>query len=120
VRAARAEFPTGKLIRVTLLNLTPVAVGLAASVHYFGRRQPDWVFWWLSITYGLACYGSLKAWWIPYLFGADAARIAREQGLYGATHSFLPERHGIRPNTLHMAFDAATLGILVGLTISRL
>jgi hypothetical protein len=33
--------------------------------------------------------------------------------MYGSTHSFLPERNGIRPNTLHMTFDLATIAILI-------
>ena len=67
VKGARAAFPGSKLLITTLINLTPVAIGLAGSAVHFGRRYPDWLLWWLWITYGLACLGSLKAWWIPYL-----------------------------------------------------
>lgn len=73
VRGVRVAFPTGKLLFTTLINFTPVAVGLAATVFYFRRGHPGWVFWWLWITYGLACYGSFKAWWMPYLFRPDAS-----------------------------------------------
>jgi len=65
VRGVRAEFPTGKLLLTTLINFAPVAIGLAATAFYFGRACPAWVFWWLWITYGLACYGSFTAWWRP-------------------------------------------------------
>jgi hypothetical protein len=112
VKGVRAAFPTGKLLVTTLINFTPFAFGLAASVVYFGRGFPGWLFWWLWISYGLAVYGSLKAWWIPYLLRPDPALAARYRVMYGATHAFLPERNGIRPNTLHVIFDVATVAIL--------
>jgi hypothetical protein len=117
VRGVRIAFPTGKLFLTTLLNLTPVAIGLAATVFYFGRTYPGWLFWLLWITYGLACYGSLKSWWIPYLFRRDPALVARYKTMYAGTHSFLPERNGMRPNTLHMLFDIVTVAILIDLAV---
>ena len=57
VKGVRVEFPTGKLLVTTLINFTPFAIGLAATAFYFGRVYPGWVFWWLWITYALACYG---------------------------------------------------------------
>jgi len=117
VRGVRVEFPTGKLLFTTLINFTPIVIGLAATAFYFGRTYPGWVFWWLWITYGLACYGSFTAWWKPYLFRLDPQQVARYQTMYAATHSFLPERNGIRPNTLHVLFDFVTIAILVDLTV---
>jgi hypothetical protein len=117
VKAVRSVFPTGKLLVTTFINFIPVAIGLAASVFYFGRGFPDWLLWFLWITYGLACYGSLKAWWIPYLFRPDPKRAARDRVMYGATHAFLPERNGIRPNTLHVIFDVVTVAILIVLAV---
>jgi hypothetical protein len=113
VRGVRVEFPTGKLLVTTLINFTPFAFGLAATAYYLGRPFPGWLFWWLAISYGLAIYGSLKAWWIPYVFRRDPALVARYQVMYGSTHAFLPERNGIRPNTLHVIFDVATVAILL-------
>ncbi|MGA8441198.1 MAG: hypothetical protein WB714_23445 [Candidatus Sulfotelmatobacter sp.] len=113
VKGVRVEFPTGKLLVTTLINLTPVAIGLAATAFHFGRGYPGWVFWWLWITYGLACYGSFTAWWKPYLLNPDPQRAARYRTMYAATHSFLPERNGIRPNTLHVIFDIVTVAILI-------
>jgi hypothetical protein len=69
--------------------------------------------WWLWVFYGLAVYGSLKAWWIPYLFRADPELVARYRVMYGTTHAFLPERHGIRPNTLHVIFDVVVVAMLI-------
>ena len=115
--AVRAQFPTGKLLLTTLGNLTPAAIGLGASIFYFRHGFPDWLIWYLWIFYLLACCGSLWAWWIPYFFGAGKKRIAREQALYRNTHSFLPERHGLRPNTLHLIFDVVTVAILITLAV---
>jgi hypothetical protein len=44
VKGVRAEFPTGKLFITTLINFTPVAIGLAASAFYFGRAYPTGSF----------------------------------------------------------------------------
>jgi hypothetical protein len=117
LKAVRAEFPTGNLIVTTLSNLAPAAIGLAGSIFYFRRGFPGWLVWYLWIFYLLACCGSLWAWWIPYFFGAGKKRVAREQALYGNTHSFLPERHGVRPNTLHVIFDVMTVAILITLAV---
>src|SRR5271156_1258137 len=117
VKAVRSILPTGKLLVTTLINLIPVVIGLACSVFYFRRGFPGWLLWFLWIFYALACYGSLKAWWIPYLFRPDLERAARDRIMYGSTHSFLPERNGIRPNTLHVIFDIATVAILIVLAI---
>jgi hypothetical protein len=76
LKGIRTEFATQKLLITTFVNLTPFAIGLAASTFYFGRAYPGWLFWWLWITYGLACYGSLTAWWIPYLFRPEPRRAA--------------------------------------------
>jgi hypothetical protein len=114
--AARIEFPGSKLFFVTLSNFLPAAFGLAASLH-FRQNFPTWLTWYLWIFYAIACCGSAYAWWIPYLFGAGAQRVRREQHLYAKTHSFLPERHGLRPNTLHVIFDVVTLTILAMLAV---
>jgi hypothetical protein len=134
LKGVRAEFTTKKLLITTLVNLTPFAVGLVASAFYlvpqgcstthpvgkdnfFGRAYPGWLFWWLWITYGLACYGSLTAWWVPYLFRPEPKRAARYQVMYAGTHSFFPERNGIRPNTLHVIFDAVTVATIIVLAV---
>jgi hypothetical protein len=113
LKGVQAEFPGNKLLLTTLINFTPFAIGLAASATYFGRSFPGWLFWWLWISYGAAVYGSLKSWWIPYFFRSDPALTARYQVMYRATHGFLPERNGIRPNTLHVIFDLATVAMLI-------
>jgi hypothetical protein len=117
VKGVRVEFPAGKLLITTLINFTPFAIGLAAAAFYFGRGYPGWVLWWLWITYGLACYGSFTAWWRPYLLRPDPERAARYRKMYAGTHSFLPERNGIRPNTLHVFLDIVTIAILIDLAM---
>lgn len=117
IKGVRQEFPTSKLVVTTLINITPVAIGLAATVFYFGRGYPGWVFGWLWITYGLVCYGSFTSWWMPYLLRPDPQRAARYRTMYAGTHAFLPERNGIRPNTLHVLFDIVTVAILIDLAV---
>jgi hypothetical protein len=64
---------------------------------------------WLWITYGLFLFGMLRAWWIPYLVRPDAERAARYQIIFAGTHSFLPRRNGIVPDTLHTVFHVAVV-----------
>jgi hypothetical protein len=54
-----------------------------------------------------------RAWWGPYLLGGSPARVARYQAMFARTHAFLPERNGIRPNTLHVALHVVVIAILV-------
>jgi hypothetical protein len=117
VKGVRIAFPTGKLLWTTLLNLTPVAIGLGATVYYSGRVFPGWLIWFLWITYLLACYGSFRAWWMPYLFRRDPALVERYQTMYAGNYSFLPERNGIRLDPLHVLFDIVTIAILIDLAV---
>jgi hypothetical protein len=117
MRGVRQEFPGRKLLITTLINFTPYAFGLVASALYFERAFPGWLFWWLWISYGLAVYGSLKAWWIPYLWRPNPTLAERYWVMHGATHTFLPERNGIRPNTLHVMFDVMIVAILIVLGV---
>jgi hypothetical protein len=116
LNAVRQEFPGMKLVYVTLSNFIPAAFAVVCSIN-FRRDFPEWLIWYLWIFYLLALGGSAYAWWIPYLFGAGAKRVQREQQLYAKTHAFLPERNGLRPNTLHVIFDAVTLAVLITLTV---
>jgi hypothetical protein len=113
VKAIRAVVPGRKLIAGTLISLTPFAIGLGASAINFGRTYPAWLFWWLWISYGLLFVGELTAWWIPYLFHPEPERAASYRAMFGTTHAFLPERNGIRPNTLHVILHIVTLTTLI-------
>jgi hypothetical protein len=114
VRAVRSADPTGKLVAVTVLSALPFAVGLVASAIHAGQPAlPRWLLWWLWISYGSATYGLLRAWWIPYLLLPDPVRAARYQQMFSRTHSFLPLRNGLRPDTLHVALHLVIAAILV-------
>ena len=113
VKAVREANPGRKLVSGTFISLIPFTIGLAASAIYLGRTHPEWLFWWLWISYGLLFLGELKAWWIPYLLHSEPDRAARYKVMFRDTHAFLPERNGIRPNTLHVILHVATLATLV-------
>jgi hypothetical protein len=70
----------------------------------------------LWITYGLLFLGELRAWWVPYLFWPDAKRAARYQAMFGNAHSFLSQRNGMAPNTLHVVLHIFTLVTLLVLS----
>ena len=90
----------------------PYAFGLGASLHYAASPRPGWLAAWLWISYGVILAGAVRAWWIPYAFGADAAKVERFRAMFAHTHAWLPERHGIRPNTLHVAFHLLLVGVI--------
>jgi hypothetical protein len=122
VKAVRMANPIHKLVGGTLISLTPFAIGLYASAIHLGGAYPSWLVWWLWISYSLLFIGELEAWWVPYLFRSEPIRAARYQSMFGATHAFLPERKGIRPNTLHVILHLATLAtlfVLAALTVAR-
>ncbi len=116
LRAVQAADPRAKLIRVTLISTLPYAFGLAASLRC-ASGFPGWLIWWLWITYALLFLGQLRAWWLPYLVTPDPARAARYRTMFGRTNSFLPERNGITPNTLHIVLHIATLATLILLAL---
>lgn len=113
VNTVRTANPLHKLLAGTLISSTPFVIGLAASALHLGRPYPSWLFWWLAISYSLLFIGELEAWWVPYFFRSDPIRAERYRLMFGATHAFLPERNGIRPNTLHVILHAATLATLL-------
>ena len=102
-------------IFVTLLPGIPAAIGLFFSARYLGQPYPDWLEMSLWITYGIFILGMLRAWWIPYLVLPDTERAARYQIIFAGTHSFLPRRNGMAPDTLHSVFHLVTLATLAAL-----
>jgi hypothetical protein len=115
--AIRGQDTLPRRVFVTLLPAVPTAIGLFFSARHFGRSYPDWLEMLLWITYGVLVIGMLRAWWIPYLFLPDAERAARYQIIFAGTHSFLPRRNGLAPDTLHTVFHLVTLSTLVALFI---
>ena len=102
---------------MTLLPGVPAALGLYWSAVNFGHAYPLDVDIFLWITYGLLLVGMLQAWWIPYLLIPDPKRAARYRILFKNTHTFLPVRNGLAPDTLHVSLHLVTLAIVVLLFI---
>jgi hypothetical protein len=113
--AIRSQDALAHRIFVTLLPTVPAAIGLFFSAQHFGQPYPDGLESLLWITYGIFILGMLRAWWIPYLLLPDAERAARYQIIFAGTHSFLPRRNGMAPDTLHALFHLVTLATLVAL-----
>jgi hypothetical protein len=103
---------------VTLIQSVPFTIGLLYSLVYFRRPYPHWLRYWISISYGLLLFGQLRAWWLPYLFRAEPDRAARYRIMFGNTHSFLPQRHGLVPNTAHIVLHLSTAATLILLLVS--
>lgn len=121
VAAVRAADSTRRLVIVTCVQSLPYTVGLIFSLSLGTGGGMGWLFWWLLISYGVLFVGELRAWWIPYFAGSDPVRAERYRLMFGRTHAFLPERNGIRPNTLHVLLHcctAATLAVLIASAVS--
>jgi hypothetical protein len=115
--AIRSEDTLQRRVFVTLLPAVPAAIGLFFSAKYFGQSYPNWLEMLLWITYSVFLIGLLRAWWIPYLFLTDADRAARYQVIFAGTHTFLPKRNGMAPDTLHTVFHVVTLSTLVAISV---
>ena len=118
VAAIRKQDSPTRLLFVTLVQTLPFAIGLVFSALATGSSFPGWLRNWLWISYGILFAGEVTAWWIPYVFTASASRVARYRAMFAGTHAFLPARHGIRPNTLHVVLHAATAMTLLVLGLT--
>ena len=115
--AIRAADTRRRLLLVTVASALPYAIGFAASAHYAATSFPMWLMYWLWISYIAGLYGMLRAWWVPYLLLEDPVRTARYRERFANTHSFLPTRNGIRPDTLHVCFHGVFLVALILLCV---
>jgi hypothetical protein len=115
--AIRTEDSLLRRVVVTLLSALPPIVGLIWST-YFGQVHPGWLWWYLLITYGGFLAGLLRAWWIPYLVVPNPARAARYQVMFAGSHSLLPQRNEIAPDTLHIMFHLTVVATLLVLILS--
>jgi len=116
VAAVQAADPRLRLVLVTVFSTVPFAFGLGETVIHASGRLPGWLNWYLWISYGAAVYGLVRAWWGPYLLYDDPERVMRYRKMFADTLAFLPERNGIRPNTLHVILHGViflTLGDLL-------
>ena len=119
VPAVRSQDTTSRLATVTLIQTVPFAFGLFQSVRNFGHPYPGWLIRWLLISYLILLLGQLRAWWLPYLLRPEPQRAARYRVMFARTHAFLPERHGMMPNTAHVFLHTATFLTLCVLLIRR-
>jgi hypothetical protein len=114
--AVHASDPPAKLLRVTLLSALPFALVLGATCVYGTTPWPMWLRTWLLYTYLAAAAGAVLAWWGPYLFWRSPEREARYRIRFAGTLKLLPERNGISPDALHIAFHlciVATLALIL-------
>jgi hypothetical protein len=117
VAAVRGQDPWQRLVIVTLTQSVPFTIGLVASLRYAGHPFPGWLMIWLWVSYGILFVGQLRAWWVPYLLTTEPERAQRYRAMFGNTHTFLPVRNGLVPNTAHILLQIATLATLVLLAL---
>lgn len=117
VQAISLNRSKSELVTVTIIGVVQILILIALILVFVGKRQPLWVKFWLIIHPTFIFAGALLDWWIPYLFGYGAEeKSTRYIEMFGNTHSFLPLRNGIVPNTLHILFHTILL-ICIFLTI---
>jgi hypothetical protein len=113
VAAARRAHSLPSLALGTLISSLLPMIGLALSLVDMKSPWPGWLYKYLLAAYGFLFLGELEAWWIPYLVWPQPKRALEYEAMYGRTHAFLPPRHGIRINTLHVMLHAATVAALI-------
>ncbi len=110
LRGVRSQVSRRRAILGTIGNCLPIGTALALSVAYSGQTFPLFLKVFLVVVYGLFLVGEIRAWWKPYLFGADPAVVERYRAMFGSTHTLLPKRgENITPNTLHVVIHSLTL-----------
>jgi hypothetical protein len=119
IAAVRSADSKERLVVVTLIQSVPFTVGWLFSLLDFGPFYRYWLYTWVWISYGLLLLGQIRAWWIPYLIRAEPERAARYRIMFGKTHSFLPQHHGLVPNTAHILLHLSTAATLILLFAQR-
>jgi hypothetical protein len=117
LRALREHIPSRELLRTTLLLTFPFALSLALTVHYRHLGLPPWAILCDLLAYGLMVAMQWRLWWSPYFYGTTQERVIFYKKLFGHTHTFLPRRNGIRPNTLNTLMHLLTVGTLLVLLL---
>jgi len=113
-QAVREVDSVTRLAVSTLISTVPWALGLGlCCVYWHSPRWPHWLESYLVVSYCVLLAGALVAWWIPYLVWSNPERAARYRIRFAGTLRFLPERNGIAPDTLHVAFHGMVLATLV-------
>src|SRR5271168_20816 len=109
LEAVRASDAPGRLLVVTAVSMLPFGAVFVVSCEYWTAPWPMWLQTWLVFTYSAAVVGAIIAWWGPYLLWRSPERAERYQTRFAGTLKFLPQRHGIAPDVLHVAFHACIL-----------
>jgi hypothetical protein len=120
VVAVRRQDTLVRLVLVTLIQSVPFTIGLVYSARCFQQPYPGWLDKWLWISYGILFVGQMRAWWVPYFLKPEPERAERYGKMFGNTHSFLPRRNGMVPNTAHILLHLATAGTLLCLLLKDL
>lgn len=113
--AVRRENSWKALILGTAISSLAFVLGLAFCLVYV--PWPHWLYVYLLAAYAFLFLGELQAWWVPYLVWPQPPRAVRYEAMFGRTHAFLPSRNGIRPNTLHVILQVATLALVLLLAV---
>jgi hypothetical protein len=113
IQAVKSQDSRKRLIAMTLIQSAPYTLGLFFSIYHYDHPYSNWVRSYLLASYILLFIGELRAWWIPYFWLEEPLRAKRYKVLFGNTHGFLPERHGIRPNSLHILLHLATFATVL-------
>jgi hypothetical protein len=117
VSAVRSQDTLQRLVIVTAVQSVPFTIGLFFSARCLGQPYPAWLDRWLWISYEILFVGQMRAWWVPYLVHPEPQRAERFERMFGKTHSFLPKRNGMAPNTAHVLLHLSTAATLLVLCI---
>ena len=110
IQVVSAENTKKELVIVTLIGAVQILLLMAILLLFIGKKYPISAKLWLIIHPSCIFVGAMMSWWIPYLFGFGAEeRVERYRVIFGNTHSFLPVKNGIVPNTLHSLFHLTLL-----------
>ena len=112
LEAVRRSDSPGALLKTTLLSATPFVLVFAVSCVYW-KAWPKWLDMWLWYSYVILLVGAVMAWWGPYLLWSSPERAERYRVRFAGTIKFLPERHGIRPDALHVLFHLCVVSTLI-------
>ncbi len=101
---------------------------VSTGINSLAGLIPTWLAWRSLGVYGrtsdrktitifLVCLvvGELLSWWVPWLTGYSPIDRKKLTAMTAGTYSFVPARHGVRPNALHCVIHLVTV---IGLVIS--
>jgi hypothetical protein len=109
IAAVQSQDSRQQLVPVTVASSAFFTLGLIFCLLYIGQRYPQWLTIYLWVTYAGLLSGQIRAWWVAYIFIPDPPRASRYQTMFANTHSFLPQRNGMVPNSLHVILHFTTV-----------